>query len=266
MNKSLLLFLLLFSNCEHRKLTVITDLPDSLDEISAIQVISNSDLFWVIEDSGNKNHLYAIDSKGNEKKDITISNAKNTDWEDLTADNKGDIYIGDFGNNSKNREHFSILKIEHPEKISKTTEAKIINFKLPEGIKSKDFEAFFIWKNNFYIFSKEHEKFIVLKVANNTKNPSVKIISHYNLKGNHNRITSADISNDGKTIVLLNHDKFWKLTNFKEDDFFNGKIEALNFNHNSQKEGICFKNNKMLYITDEKTKSVGGNLYEFKLD
>ena len=65
--------------------------------------------------------------------------------------------------------------------------------------------------------------------------------------------------------MLLNHDKLWKLTNFKGDNFLDGTVEELKFNHDSQKEGVCFKNNTTVYITDEKDKSEGGNIYEFSL-
>ena len=75
-----------------------------------------------------------------------------------------------------------------------------------------------------------------------------------------------DISDDGKIVVLLNHDKLWKLTGYKGEDFFNGNIEEIMFDHNSQKEGINFIGPYNVLITDEKTKHEGGNLYSFSLD
>ena len=52
----------------------------------------------------------------------------------------------------------------------------------------------------------------------------------------------------------------------QNDDFFSGNIEELPFDHNSQKEGICFKNDAMVYITDERNGDEGGNIYSFKLN
>ena len=43
-------------------------------------------------------------------------------------------------------------------------------------------------------------------------------------------------------------------------------IRVLEFNHDSQKEGVCFKNDSTLYITDEKSHGKGGNLYELKIE
>lgn len=259
-----LLFALLFLSCNTGKLEVIANLQSSLKEVSAMEVVKGSNLLWVLEDAGNKNNIYGLDLKGNIVKDIDISNASNIDWEDLTSDNLGNLYIGDFGNNSKNRDDFTIYKVSNL-KNDKTTGERI-NFILPKDVKSEDFEAFFILNNAFYIFSKENKSSILLKVPNIIGKHTAKLVTDFNLDGKHHKITSADISDDGKTVVLLNHDKLWKITNFELDYFFKGTIEELNFGHDSQKEGICFKNNSIVYITDEKNKSEGGNLYEFKLD
>ncbi|MEW4923814.1 hypothetical protein [Algibacter sp. 2305UL17-15] len=264
MNKFLTLFFFIFSSCDTGKLTVIADLPSSLKEASAIEKVINSDLLWTIEDSGNKNNIYGLDLKGNIVKDIDISNSSNIDWEDLTSDNKGNLYIGDFGNNSRNRDDFTIYKVSNLD-ADKTT-AERINFMLPKKMNSEDFEAFFLFNNYFYIFSKENKSSVLLKVPNTIGKHTAELITDFKLKGKRVKITSADISDDGKTIVLLNHDKLWKITNFKSDNFFKGAIEELKFDHNSQKEGVCFKDNTTVFITDEKNKSEGGNLYGFKLN
>ena len=241
-------------------------MPSSLKETSAIEKISDSDILWVLEDSGNNNHLYGLDLDGEIVKDITISNAKNIDWEDLTSDSKGNIYIGDFGNNNKDRTQFTIYKITNPKNTSTTLNASIIHFTLPENLKSLNFESFFLHKGFFYIFSKDSKICNLIKVPNKTGNHIAIHISEINLKGKHNKVTSADISNDGNTVVLLNHNKLWKLTNYTSDDFFSGTIKALKFDHDSQKEGINFINDNQVLITDERNKFQGGTIYSFNLN
>ncbi len=260
----LLLFFVLLSACQTGKLSVIADLPKSLKEASAIEKAANSSLLWTIEDSGNKNNIYGLNLKGDIIKDIDVKNSSNIDWEDLTSDKEGNLYIGDFGNNSKNRDDFTIYKISDLD--SNETKADRINFILPKKVKPKDFEAFFVWNGFFYVFSKENKSSMLFKIPNKVGLHTATLIEKFNLDGKNHRITAADISDDGKTIVLLNHDKLWKITNFKGDNFFDGKIEELKFDHNSQKEGICFKDSKTVYITDERDKGNGGNLYEFKFN
>jgi len=261
--KKLLVLTFFLTSCHSGKLNVIADLPMRLEEASAIETVINSKLLWTIEDAGNKNNIYGMDLKGNLVKNIDISNSSNMDWEDLTSDDEGNLYIGDFGNNGKNRDDFTIYKVSNL-KDDETT-AERINFTLPKKIKSEDFEAFFIFNDNFYIFSKENKSTKLFKVPNQIGKHTATFVTEFKLKGKHTKITSADISNDGKTIVLLNHDKLWKITDFKGNDFFKGTIKELAFEHDSQKEGICFKHENMVYITDERDKSKGGNLYMFKI-
>ena len=264
--KQLILFSILFLSCQSGKLIVIADLPGSLKEISAAEMVINSDLIWTIEDAGNRNHLYGLDIKGSIIKDLTINNAQNEDWEELTSDALGNIYIGDFGNNSKNRKLFTIYKVANIERQHTQAQAERIDFILPKKMDSKDFEAFFLMNNYFYIFSKGNENEVLIKVPNSPGMHTAICIDTFNLKGKNNKITSADISDDRKTVILLNHEKLWKLTDFKSDKFFSGNQQKIKFEHNSQKEGVCFKDKQTVFITDERSKNKGGNLYSFKLE
>ncbi|WP_417237873.1 hypothetical protein [Bizionia sp.] len=262
---TLTLFASIFIACQNGNPKVIANLPSSLPEISAIEKTTNSDLFWVIQDAGNNNHIYGLDEKGSIKADIIVENANNRDWEDLTSDKKGNLYIGDFGNNNKDKTTFSILKITNPQANIKSTKAELIRFSLPKDVKPKDFEAFFLHNDYFYVFSKESKKFRTLKIPNRIGNHEAELISEFNLKGKNNKITSAAMSQDSKRMYLLNHDKVWEISDFENDHFFEGKVISIPFDHNTQKEGV-FEINNTLYITDEFKKNEGGNLFELTLD
>jgi hypothetical protein len=265
--KRLIFLLVIVTSCQSTgQLKVEADINFDLKEVSAVELDLNSDVFWVIQDAGNSNNLIGLNAKGSIVKMIDVSNGENKDWEDLTSDEQGNIYIGDFGNNNEKRKTFRIYKINHADLTKKSAIAEIIEFKLPKGQDSKDFESFFLFNNFFYIFSKESKQFITLKVPNEIGKHRAFLTAKYHLDGKNNKITSADISEDGKTVVLLNHDKLWKLSNFKEDDFFSGEITKLKFEHNSQKEGICFKTEKEVIITDERKGTDGGNIYSFELN
>ncbi|GAA4805124.1 hypothetical protein GCM10023330_09460 [Litoribaculum gwangyangense] len=253
-------------SCNTGRLNNIADMNSDLEEASAIEIVKGSNLLWVIEDAGNKNHIYGLDLKGRIIKDIDILNAENDDWEDLTSDKFGNLYIGDFGNNNKKRDEFTIYKVSNLNPTNDKTTAKTIHFKLPKEVKSEDFEAFFLLDGFFYIFSKENKSSILLKVPNSIGEHTAELVTDFNLDGKHHKITSAALSPNEETVVLLNHDKLWKLTNFKPDNFFKGNIEELKFGHTSQKEGVCFKNDSMVYINDERNKSEGGNIYTFNIN
>jgi uncharacterized protein YjiK len=70
-------------------LKTLYSLPKKLKEVSGITYFPETNIIYTLEDSGNKNALYAINSKGKLEKTIIISNASNIDWEDITKDKAG---------------------------------------------------------------------------------------------------------------------------------------------------------------------------------
>jgi hypothetical protein len=270
-NSFYFLFFTLISCTNFGQLIVVSDLSSSLKEVSGNEMIANSELIWMVNDSGNKAEVFGVNQQGKIVNVVKI-NAKNNDWEDLASDPQGNLYIGDFGNNNRKRKKLSILKITNQDVLnSKNVEVEKSSFEFPRNDKKKkvsyDAEAFFYHQNYFYIFTKSRKKrdfgkTLLFKVPNEKGSHIAEFVSEYEFC-NHSdcRITSADISKNGKKIVLLNHTSIFLLTDFNNDDFFSGKIEEISLEHNSQKEGICFKDEKILLITDEYSTKSKGNLY-----
>jgi hypothetical protein len=80
-------------------------------------------------------------------------------------------------------------------------------------------------------------------------------------------VTSAALSPNKKHLALLNHNKIWWFSCFNDNKFFDGAKATITLNNNTQKEGITFKNNHEVYITDELSviDNSGGKLYEADL-
>jgi hypothetical protein len=275
-------FILLACQNSSGTLTKLYSLPKKLKEVSGIVYSETDNLFWTLEDSGNANKIYGLNAKnGDIEKTITIENASNTDWEDITKDKAGNLYIGDFGNNDNVRKDLCIYKIDKISLVKdNTVPAYKISFSYPEQTefppkKTKlffDVESFFEFKNNFYLFTKNRSKgfdgtVFVYKIPNKAGFQQAVLIGKLKTCDNYNHcaITSATISPDASKVVLLTHDKIVLLENFKGDNFLKGKQSQLKLKHFSQKEAVCFKNNETLIIADEKTNKVGGNLYETTL-
>lgn len=262
-------------------LTVLGSLPKSLSEASAVEVTEKSNMIWTIEDSGNKPELYGLDKTGKITHTLAITNTVNNDWEDLTSDKQGNLYIGDFGNNDNLRTNLSIYKINAAD-LGKTTTnySKKIEFYYPEQKafppkKSKlfyDAESFFFYKENFYVFTKNRSSksdgtTLLYRIPNKTGRHAAQLIGNFITCTEFRQcaVTSADISPDGTKVVILSGTKVWVFEQFKNDNFLSGKVREIDLNHFSQKEGVCFVNNSKLYITDERVKKVGGKLYEIKI-
>lgn len=262
-------------------LKTLFSLPKKLKEVSGITYFPKSNLIYTLEDSGNANKIYALDTEGKINKAITITNATNVDWEDITKDQAGNIYIGDFGNNDNARRDLCIYKVAKNElsKENAVSEYKI-SFSYPEQRdfppKKKelffDVEGFFEYQNNFYLFTKNRSKgfdgtAFIYKIPNAPGTQKATKIGEFKTCDNYNHcvLTSATISPDGKKVVLLSHDKIVLFKGFKADLFHKGSQTEIKLNHFSQKEAIVFKDNTTLLIADEKTNKVGGKVYEFKL-
>ena len=274
-----LLTLFIFFSCQNfGQLKFVDDLPKFLDEVSGTEFIQSSNLVWMLNDSGNQPKLYAFTKEGKFLREVYVK-TKNNDWEDLTSDKFGNLYIGDFGNNNNDRKHLKIYKVAKEYLTKKNAEVEEIAFeyenqnKFPPKKKDRffDAESFFYYNNHFYIFTKsrvkkEYGKTFLYKIpATKGKYIAKRIGEFDNGKKNDAWITSADISDDGETVALLSQKSILIFTNFKEDEFFSGDLRKIKLEHKSQKEGICFKDNKTLLVTDEKSGGEGGNLYELKL-
>lgn len=274
--------LIFFYSCSENKTSLINqigNLPKELKEVSGIAYSGN--LIYCISDSGNKNEVVVLDSSRTITKRITLNNIENIDWEDITFDNNGNLYIGDFGNNDNVRRDLAIYKIDKSDLQKKNVNpAYKISFDYPEQTdfppKRKnlmfDVEAFFEYNNYFYLFTKNRSSDFdgtsyIYKISNTPGQHHAQLVKTITTCTDYHNcaITSAAISPDGSKFVLLSHSKIWLFENYTADHFTDGKVTELDLNHYSQKEAVCFKNNDTLLIADEKVKKTGGNLYEVTL-
>jgi len=273
---------LLLISCQENnsQIDTLCKLPKKLKEVSGMQWAKDGNFFYAIQDSGNESFIYKVDADGNQTEKLFI-NAKNTDWEDLASDNKGNLYLGDFGNNDNDRKDLCIYKVNTTPQTGTIMPAYKVSFYYPEQAEfppSKkellyDCEAFFELNDSFYLFTKNRSKgfdgtCLIYKVPNKEGHHAAQLLGKYKTgeEFNDSAITAAAISPDGSKFVLLSHSKVWLFEDFKGDDFLNGKISVLELNHYSQKEAVCFKDNNTILIADEKDKKTGGNVYEVTLE
>ncbi|MGX1928501.1 hypothetical protein [Flagellimonas sp. 2504JD4-2] len=286
MNKLVPILLLLFVQACAQKpwygdLKFECKIPSNLSEVSGI-VSTNSSTIWIIEDNGNKDHIYALNLKGQLVKEFKVKNAKNNDWEDLAKDKENNIYVGNFGNNHNDRKNLSIYKIPDPDnEPGNKIEAEKIAFHYPEQKKfppkkSKllfDCEAFFYKDGFLFLITKNRTrpytgKALIYKIPAVPGSYEAKLVGEFTSCTNQKfcSITSADISPDGKTVALLGSGYIWLFSDFSGDDFTKGTQRTIDVQHRTQQESICFKDNTTLLIADEQSQTKGRNLYSYKID
>lgn len=280
-SKSLIILLLLFLSCETGNLHVIADLPIDLSEVSGIAVDRPNNVIWMINDSGNKPILYGINAYGEISKTFKIK-AKNRDWEDLTMDPRGNLYIGNFGNNDNDSKGLSILKLKAEDLASNKTKLKpeVITFRYPEQKKFPpkknkrhfDCEAFFYYNQQLYLFTKsrspkEKGKTNFYTLPAKKGNYKAKYIASFNTcEDSECWVTSADINAKGDKMAILTENSVFVFSKLNTKDLFASTPKRYTFSYNSQKESVAFKNDSTLYIADEYLGTDGGNLYSFDIE
>ncbi|MBQ0908116.1 SdiA-regulated domain-containing protein [Flavobacterium sp. F-328] len=284
MKKHWIPIIALFAGACQQDSTVLQEqyeLPKKLKEVSGITFDTKAEMLWALADSGNPNKIYGLDKNGSIAKTCEITNATNTDWEDITQDKEGNIYIGDFGNNDNERKDLVIYKVDHSSLTDGEANAAYeIAFYYPEQKEfppSKkellyDVEGFFEHEGYFYLFTKNRSKnfdgtSLLYQVPNKAGTHAAVLLGSLKTcdSYNHCAITSATISPDGAKVALLTHDKLILLEGYSNGNFLKGTQTTLELGHFSQKESAVFIDNETILIADEKAGSDGGKLYKTSL-
>ncbi|WP_228236287.1 hypothetical protein [Allomuricauda sp. M10] len=285
MNKIALIFLVIMTQaCAQKEpqgsLQPLGKFSKKLKEVSGMETTSNGNL-WVIEDSGNADNIYEVNQKGETIRSKKIAHAKNVDWEDLTTDIDGNLYIGDFGNNSNLRKDLTIYKITQKQLDKKEPKAEKIAFRYPQqnGFPPEkdslyfDTEGFIHWQGYLYIFTKNRTrpydgKTLVYRVPDQEGSYEAELLDALFLCDDQNRcsVTSADISPDGKTIALLSYGQVFLVTGYDLPTFTKAVITTIDLFCSTQIESVCFLDNKTLLVADEQNVFGGRGLYSYTLD
>lgn len=192
----------------------------------------------------------------------------NNDWEAL-ADDDQYIYIGDFGNNSGNRDDLTIyrvLKSDIPLSGNKTVQSSKLKFSYsdyPGKIQDRkynnfDCEAFIAFNDSLYLFSKNYgdQKTKLYSLPKVPGNYTARLVSEFNTYG---LITGADISENGEEITLIGYVNkqwipfIWLLFDFDDNKFFEGnkrRLDLLNITA-TQTEAIVYTTGRNEVITSE---------------
>ena len=193
--------------------TEITNLqtPD-LDENSGLIFYNNNIITF--NDSGGEANLYEINaSTGNITRTVTITNATNVDWEDITQD-ASYIYIGDIGNNNGNRTDLKIYKIAKNDyngsddiavaEIISYSYADQLDFTSNPNNTNWDAEGLISYSDQLLIFSKNwvDNRVNVYSIPKTNGTYSALLKSSYNTNG---LITSAEISLNENIIYLIGY-------------------------------------------------------------
>ncbi len=258
-------------------------LPDEIDETSGLAFFNGG--LWTHNDSGGEPVIYRIDTAtGTIVQRITLENATNVDWEDLTDDSLF-VYVGDFGNNSGNRKDLKIYKVKKAD-IPATGDAVvspvIINFYYPDQPHLKiekrrynnfDCESVMAVDDSLYLFSKDwqDQKTRVYALPKEPGNYAAALVDSFNVSG---LVTAADYNEKAGEVVLLGYTNqswipfVWLLFDYHGHRFFSGNKRRIDMPNimTTQTEGFAYVNGKEAVLSSERTRLGSQSAYTLNTD
>ncbi len=117
-------------------------------------------IFWLINDSGNPADLIALDSTGHVASHLSLPNIINYDWESITLGPDHSLIIGDLGNNRRQRQDQTLIRLQEPNPINPIIQGLLItpvyfSDLKPFGNSTPDIEALFTVGETLWIFTKQ---------------------------------------------------------------------------------------------------------------
>ncbi len=252
-----------------------TDLDTAVNETSGLLYLNNT--LITHNDSGTTNQLFEIDiATGSVTRIVTITNATNTDWEDLTYDDTY-IYIGDFGNYQGNRTDLKVYRIAISDYLSNTSVvADVINFSYsnqtdytPSPLATNfDAEGLIHYNNMLYVFSKNwlDGKTNIYQLSKIPGTHSISIIDTVQSQGLVSGATYNAIDN---SIMICGYDIngafLIQLNAFDSGLFSNGNViktsVSVPTNYSPQIEGVFPVSATEYYVTSEENSPSASGLY-----
>jgi hypothetical protein len=253
------------------------------DEITESSGLVNSpcqpDVLWTLNDSGNKAFVFALDKTGKKLATFQVTNAKNTDWEDMSIrrEPSGEcfLYVGEIGNNARARTEHIIYKVKEPNVAGATdssrknplpTEAaEAIKFEYPDA--RHDAETLLVHpaSGDIYVLSKSlggASAVYKLKAGFDlNKTNTLEKIADFTVPAVPNGLlTGGSIAPDGKRVVVCDYFAAYEIVLPKQaknfDEIWKQKPQKIDLGARPQGEAIAYAaDGKAIYASSEEKNS-----------
>lgn len=249
----------------------IAELEDgAIDESSGVVASRrNPGLFWTHNDSGDGPFLYAFDRKGGKRGTWRVTGARALDWEDIAAGpgtggaGQPSLYIGDIGDNGKKREEIIVYRVTEPvvtasdagtdrNEPRQTEPAEAIRLRYPDGQHDAEALAVHPSTGDLYVITKTRGTTpagvykLAAPFSSSTIN-TLERVSQLSTPGLYpGMITGADISPDGRKIILCDYFNAYELglpasSGGKFEDIWKQSISIVGLGARPQGEAVCYR-------------------------
>jgi hypothetical protein len=239
----------------------------------------NPDIYWTHNDAGSNPLIYAFDRNGKSKGVWSVTGAGALDWEDIAAGpgpvpQTSYLYIGDIGDSDRPGKVVTVYRVAEPKIESpvgsnsransfQTAPAEAIRLEFPDG--KHDAEALLIHPQtgDLYIITKTRQAVAKVYKATAPFDVSTTIplafVSDLQLPGGRvGLVTGADISPDGKRVVLCDKLSAYEISLPRGDSNFDNiwqqPLASIELGARRQGEAVCYRlDGKAILATSEMT-------------
>ena len=228
----------------------VAALPDRLREASGVAVSRrNPGILWVHNDSGDP-VLFAIDTLGNLRGRVRITNLPNEDWEDIAAgdcDGGHCLYIGAIGDNMQNRADRAIHILAEPA-VSDTVASvqRSISYQMQ---KPEDTEALFVIRDKAYLVTKGRRGPILVYAL-----PELRVTQQLTtgLVQLPDMVTGATATPDGRHVIIRTYSAL-QMYSFENEHLAPLLAQSLDLQNlgEFQGEGVDITAQGVMYLVSE---------------
>lgn len=219
-------------------------------------------ILYTHNDSGGKNAVYVLNSMGQSLGRIVLEGIKNRDWEEIAIGYGPDpdrhyIYVGEIGDNRAAYKSIFIYRFQEPD-LPADSEF-VINIKDTEKIEinyedgARDAEAFFVCPHtkDIYIISKREARVGLYHLSYPQSTTSINIAKRV-AELPLSMVTAADISPDGKKILVKTYPGVWMWKVKRGQSIsaaMQNKMKAMKYKLEPQGEAISWDSQGKGYFT-----------------
>jgi hypothetical protein len=233
-----------------------------INEASAlIKSSKHPGIFYTLCDANNPSYVFAIDQEGKLHATLQLVGVQNFDWEALTSDGAGNLFVGDMGNNLQRFRERTIYRIAEPEQLPKESPQTPIKvsitgtWKYTFPVKPFDAESLFMDEEYFWIISKARNlgDTRLYRLPRSAEGKTTPLEETGKLPNEMVMISDAALSPDRKQLVVVNkfYAAFFPLPNGKVAEAIAAEPTYYEFDLNKV-EGCCFDGEDLLMIAEDR--------------
>ncbi len=223
----------------------------SLDEISGMTNANSTGQYWGLSDSGFAPKIHRFNDRGEVLQAVTLDGASNRDFEAMTRDANGYMYISDTGDNGLAQGSYQIYQIsaDIPDGVS-ATKAVQIDFTYEDN-KPRNCEAIFSFEGKLVLITKQENygvapEVFTMDIPDGGGSSRAKLVGRMKMSGS---VTDVAYSQQRKLVAVLTYHGV-AFYNFVTPQDLLTKPKHYAYGSFAKCEAICF-DNEAVVLTNE---------------